>query len=153
MRSISLKRNKKGVSPIIATLLLIVIAVAAAVVTYAFVTGFIGTATSQSNQQGAMSVDTGSVVLRANDSGAIITVYVRNTGTKSEILTSAYVDNALITNGTGVSVNYNPASAQIAPNAVCTVTISSTANWANAAAHTVKLVATDGTPVAYSVHS
>jgi len=33
----TLKLNRKGVSPIIATLLLIVIAVAAAVVTYSFV--------------------------------------------------------------------------------------------------------------------
>jgi flagellin-like protein len=47
----------KGVSPIISTLLLIVIAVCAAVVTYAFVTGFIGTATSQSQSQQPSCVD------------------------------------------------------------------------------------------------
>jgi len=145
-----LSKNKKGVSPIIATLLLIVIAVAAAVVTYAFVTGFIGTATSQSNQQGAMSIDTGNVVTLANSSTSI-TVYVRNTGTKSETLSVVYVDNALQTDSANVFFGFAPAV--IAPNAVSTVTITSTLNWADASAHTVKVVATDGTPVAYAVHS
>ena len=141
MRTISLKRNKKGVSPIIATLLLIVIAVAAAVVTYAFVTGFIGTATSQSNQQGQMSIDTGTV----NATTGLITVYVRDAGTKSEVLTTAYVDNVakVATWGFG--------NATLAPNQVMSVTIAGAYN--DAQAHTVKIVAQDGTPVAYSVHS
>jgi flagellin-like protein len=135
-----LSKNKKGVSPIIATLLLIVIAVAAAVVTYAFVTGFIGTATSQSNQQGAMVIDTASV----NSSG--ILTYVRNTGTKSEILSVAYVDNVAQT------VTFGWANATIAPNQVITAYITGS-NWADSVAHQVKIVASDGTPVAASVHS
>jgi len=56
MKPIVLK-SKKGVSPIIATLLLIVIAVAAAVVTYSFVMGFIGTGTASQGQQGQLSMD------------------------------------------------------------------------------------------------
>ncbi|MEN3052174.1 MAG: archaellin/type IV pilin N-terminal domain-containing protein, partial [Candidatus Methanosuratincola petrocarbonis] len=52
-----LPKCKKGVSPIIATLLLIVIAVAAAVVTYSFVMGFIGTSTNPSGQQGQLTYD------------------------------------------------------------------------------------------------
>lgn len=136
-----LSKNKKGVSPIIATLLLIVIAVAAAVVTYAFVTGFIGTATSQSNQQGAMSIDTGSVT------NASIVVYVRNTGTKAENLTTVYVDNVLIPSGVTFGAN-NP----LAPGMTTTVTITAS-GYADGIAHTVKVMAADGTPVAYSVHS
>jgi flagellin-like protein len=154
MKIFSLRRNKKGVSPIIATLLLIVIAVAAAVVTYAFVTGFIGTATAQSTQQGAMSIDTGTVTgagTVANPS--IITVYVRNTGTKSEVLSTAYVDNILIAPAS-VTVTYQGVATSLAPGLTCTVVVkSTTVNWADAAAHTVKIVASDGTPVAYPVHS
>jgi flagellin-like protein len=155
MKTISLKQNKKGVSPIIATLLLIVIAVAAAVVTYAFVTGFIGTATAQSTQQGAMSIDTGTVT------GTGITVYVRNTGTKSEVLGTAYVDNVLIggfEKVAGTVATFDPAvvapaqTLTLAPGATCTVIVAGT-TWADGAAHTVKIVASDGTPVAYPVHS
>ena len=39
--------NKKGISPVIATLLLIIIAVAAAILTYLWVTGYIGTLQQQ----------------------------------------------------------------------------------------------------------
>jgi flagellin-like protein len=49
--------NKKGVSPIIATLLLIVIAVAAAVVTYSFVMGITGTTTGTTIAQGQLTYD------------------------------------------------------------------------------------------------
>src|SRR5512137_1507750 len=82
--SIIPKMNKKGVSPIIATLLLIVIAVAAAVVTYAFVTGFIGTAGGSAQQTGSMSFD----IAQINPDNSI-TVIVRNTGTKALTLTTA----------------------------------------------------------------
>ncbi|RLE66077.1 MAG: type IV pilin, partial [Thermoprotei archaeon] len=41
-----MKFNKRGVSPVIAVLLLIVIAVAAAVLTYLWVLGYIGTVQS-----------------------------------------------------------------------------------------------------------
>jgi flagellin-like protein len=54
------KSNHKGVSPIIATLLLIAIAVAAAVVTYAFITGFIGTNAQQPSIYHTYSLDLGS---------------------------------------------------------------------------------------------
>jgi flagellin-like protein len=50
MKKMSLKKflnSKKAISPILATLLLIVIAVAAIVVTYAWITTYMGSATSQ----------------------------------------------------------------------------------------------------------
>jgi flagellin-like protein len=148
MRSFRIKKNKKGVSPIIATLLLIVIAVAAAVVTYSFVTGFIGTATSQSKTQGQMSVDTGSVT-----NATSITLYVRDTGTQPETLSTVYVDGVLLTANTTVSITL---PGTIAPNNVGTVIITDntgTVTWNTGSAHEVKLVATDGTPVEYSVSS
>ncbi|MCS7098706.1 MAG: hypothetical protein NZ922_06985, partial [Candidatus Methanomethyliaceae archaeon] len=54
--------NRKGISPIIATLLLIVITVAAAVVTYTFTMGFVGTTTATTGTaQGQLSYDAYSV--------------------------------------------------------------------------------------------
>ncbi|MEN3016974.1 MAG: archaellin/type IV pilin N-terminal domain-containing protein [Candidatus Methanosuratincola petrocarbonis] len=85
-----LPKSKKGVSPIIATLLLIVIAVAAAVVTYSFVMGFIGTSTNPSGQQGQMSID--SATIYANGS---FNIYVRNTGSKALTVDAVYINNRL----------------------------------------------------------
>ena len=44
----NLMKERKGISPIIATLLLILIAIAAGVIVYAYVIGFIGNSTSNS---------------------------------------------------------------------------------------------------------
>jgi len=50
--------KRKGVSPIIATLLLILIAIAAGVATYAFVAGWISGATKNTNaQQASLQLD------------------------------------------------------------------------------------------------
>ena len=69
-----LKRNAKGISPLIATLLLIAIAVAASVITYSWVMSMIG---SQS-QQAQTQVRTGTITWDiANDNCSIV---VRNTG-------------------------------------------------------------------------
>jgi flagellin-like protein len=143
-----MKRNKKGVSPIIATLLLIVIAVAAAVVTYAFVTGFIGTATAQSHLQGTMIIDYGNITSATN-----IIVYARNTGTNPEILGTAYVDNTLIPTAT-VTYGGVVAPVTLAPGAVVIVSITSaSAVWDDGISHLVRIVANDGTPVVYGMHT
>ncbi|MEM4214662.1 MAG: archaellin/type IV pilin N-terminal domain-containing protein [Candidatus Methanomethylicaceae archaeon] len=86
--------DRRGVSPIIATLLLIVIAVAAAVVTYTFVMGFVGTGTQTStNVQGQLTYDSYSV---NGTSSSSITAYIRNTGGKAVVLNSVYVDGVKI---------------------------------------------------------
>jgi len=80
--------NMKGVSPIIATLLLIVIAVAGAVVTYAFVTNFIGsslpTGTTQFETIGIDAV---------NYSNGTLYIAVRNTDNKAVHVDSLYIEN------------------------------------------------------------
>jgi flagellin-like protein len=139
MKTISLKQNKKGVSPIIATLLLIVIAVAAAVVTYAFVTGFIGTATTNANQPGQMSVDS----YQITGPNAVI-AYVRNTGTKNLNVTTAYLDGLI---ATGIPATGVPLSTGI----VGTLTLGGGVNLDNGASHTLRIVAADGTQVSISI--
>jgi len=89
--------NKKGVSPVIATLLLIVIAVAAAVVTYTFVMGFVGTSTaSASTVQGQLTYDAYKV--EGTTGNANITIYLRNIGGKSVTVSAVYVAGTLYTN-------------------------------------------------------
>ncbi|MEM4608746.1 MAG: archaellin/type IV pilin N-terminal domain-containing protein [Candidatus Methanomethylicaceae archaeon] len=93
-------KNKKAISPIIATLLLIVITVAAAVVTYTFVMGFVGTGTATTGAaQGQLSYDSFSVESKNDNSN--ITIYLRNIGGKAVVLNAVYVD--------GVAYDYNDA--------------------------------------------
>ncbi|MEM1669629.1 MAG: archaellin/type IV pilin N-terminal domain-containing protein [Candidatus Methanomethylicaceae archaeon] len=88
-------KNKKAISPIIATLLLIVITVAAAVVTYTFVMGFVGTGTATTGAaQGQLSYDSFNV---NGTSYSSITIYLRNIGGKAVVLNAVYVDGKLYT--------------------------------------------------------
>ncbi|MDI9608986.1 MAG: hypothetical protein QFX34_01745 [Candidatus Verstraetearchaeota archaeon] len=138
MRKFSLK-SKKGVSPIIATLLLIVIAVAAAVVTYSFVMGFIGTGTGQSGTTGQINIESYSI---QNNQTVF---YVRNVGNKLVTVTSAYVD--------GVSYTINPANQNLNIGAVQQFTIAYTSADAGATSHTLKVVCADGTQASISIRA
>jgi flagellin-like protein len=140
--SIIPRMNKKGVSPIIATLLLIVIAVAAAVVTYAFVTGFIGTSSGSATQTGAMSVDS----VAADVSADQILVYVRNSGSKALDLTtpSVYID------GVAEAAANIAGGAALPVGSVITLTITPAATITAGQASQLRIVAADGTPVQVS---
>jgi flagellin-like protein len=77
-------RCKKGISPILATLLLIVIAVAAVIVTYAWVMTFTGTQTQQA----------GVLLVQENvswPSDTTVNVIIRNTGTSNAKITAVYI--------------------------------------------------------------
>lgn len=140
MKIRSLKRNKKGISPIIATLLLIVIAVAAAVVVYAFVSGFVSSTTKTTTAEGTLSIPDAAITGATN-----ITVYVENIGTQTENITTAYVDNLQVTlntaaNGSGTTWD------SVSPGTTVTLYLSSaSATWNDGSAHTIKIVCPDGT--------
>jgi len=81
-------KNNKGVSPVIAVLLLIVIAVAASVITYSWITWFL---TSQQQQAASMirieEVDLSRVVTEEE-----LTIYVRNIGTVKVTIDTVYIN-------------------------------------------------------------
>src|SRR3990170_1642965 len=87
MRKMSIRKmlnSKKAISPILATLLLIVIAVAAIVVTYAWITTYMGNATQQA----------GFIPYKANvnfRAGNLITIDIGNSGTSSGQVVQVYV--------------------------------------------------------------
>lgn len=76
-------KSKKAISPILATLLLIVIAVAAIVVTYAWVMTYMGTTTQQA----------GFIPYKANVafSTGTITIDIGNSGTSSGKIAAIYI--------------------------------------------------------------
>ena len=81
--------QKKGISPIIATLLLILIAIAAGVIVYAYVIGFIGASTSNSGgTTNTLSID--QVTFSSKASNFPVTVYVRNEGPTSESFNTGF---------------------------------------------------------------
>ncbi|MEM0011233.1 MAG: archaellin/type IV pilin N-terminal domain-containing protein [Candidatus Bathyarchaeia archaeon] len=82
--------RRKGVSPVIATLLLIVIAVAAAVLAYIWVTGYMGTLQAQA---GAQQVQERIKIegVKISSDGTIQTVYVRNIGDTQVKIVAVYL--------------------------------------------------------------
>ena len=80
----NIRRAQKAISPILATLLLIVIAVAAIVVTYAWIMTYMGNA---GNQAGVMLYK---VNVRFYDNGTSIDIDVGNSGTSGTQITQVY---------------------------------------------------------------
>ena len=80
------EKNRKGISTFIATLLLMVLAVAAGVVIYAYTMGYLGGFGSPT-QMGAISIDSGSF----DASAGTLTVYIRNIGRTSVLPQDAYI--------------------------------------------------------------
>ncbi len=94
----NISKSKKAISPILATLLLIVIAVAAIVVTYAWVMTYMSSAGQQAG------------VLLKKDAPCLwqpgnITIYVRNTGTSDAEIDAVYINSV-----SQSTVDYIPAN-------------------------------------------
>ena len=101
--------SKKAISPILATLLLIVIAVAAIVVTYAWVMTYM---TSTGTQAGIMLRE--DAVSWSNSSSIII--YVRNVGTADATIDAVYIGTSSTNMTLQSSVTYNPTTKLVEKN-------------------------------------
>jgi flagellin-like protein len=81
--------GKKGISPIIATLLLILIAIAAGVIVYAYVIGFVGNSTGNSGGNIAtLSMD--QVTFAAATSAVPVQAFLRNEGPVTDSFTANF---------------------------------------------------------------
>jgi flagellin-like protein len=102
------RRKSKAISPIIATLILIVIAVVAGVMLYGFVTGFMAKTTSSTGAITTISINSAGV----SNSGKSANVVVTNTGTSSVTITQVNLlnasTNALIASTTSLDTNTIP---------------------------------------------
>ena len=88
-----MKTLRKGISPIIATVLLILIAIATGIVIYAFATGWIGGRLNQgSGPQAVLVVETGYWNDTNPSNGNVsFVLYVRNDGGAPANITRAYI--------------------------------------------------------------
>ena len=91
--------RRKGVSPVIATLLLIVIAVVAAVLTYLWVTGYMGKVTGTVEQTATQQLQERIKINAVQVSDTTVTLSVANIGDVDVTISAAYV---LFQNGTMV---------------------------------------------------
>ena len=129
-------KSKEGISPILATLLLIVIAVAAVIVTYAWVMTFTTTQTSKAGKM--IEFDEA----RINSASDIVTVYVRNSGTEAVTLDKVYIDGADYTQYVSSPANFATAGSSLAVDDVVTVTLNGTSaglNFASGSSYKVKV--------------
>ena len=131
--------EKKGISTFIATLLLMVLAVAAGAIIYAYTMGYLG-GLGSSETPGTLSLDSAKGYI--NDT---IIAYVRNIGKGSVKIDSVYVE------GTKVSIT-KPSDTTISEGAVVKFVIdASSVNLESGKTYEVKLVATDGTNLVFTV--
>jgi len=137
--------SRRGVSVIIAALLLIAIAVAAAVLLYVFSIGLLGSLSSSGGQQTKQQL-----ILEAYNWGSAsnLVLNLRNTGSAS-----VNVDGAdVFVNGTKVT-NPGGCSGSLAPQGSCILTIDASAIPSapvSGVAYVIKMVTPDGAVFSYS---
>jgi len=145
--------TNRGISTIIAALLLIAIAIAAGVLLYVFSMGLIGSLQGTGGQQAKDQV-----IMEAYNwqtSGSLV-VNVRNTGSTTVNLAGAdWYLGGLIQTTVGIA---NPSggtcttTTAVAPGTACTVTLTVTAaSFSNGVAYVLKIGLPDGGVMSYSV--
>ena len=123
--------SKKAISPILATLLLIVIAVAAIVVTYAWVMTYM---TSTGTQAGIM-LRKDAVSWSSNS----IIIYVRNVGTADATIDAVYIGTSSTNMTLQSSVTYNPTTRLVEKNGG-NITITVTYSWTSKTTYYFRIV-------------
>jgi archaeal type IV pilus assembly protein PilA len=116
----SMIKSKKGISPILATLLLIVIAVAAVIVTYAWVITFTESTTSQAGA--ILTVEN----IRFDTATDDIVITIRNSGTADGTVDSVYVgtSSSNLVLQSASDVDPSPANGIVEAGSTLTLTIS-----------------------------
>jgi flagellin-like protein len=128
-------RSKKAISPILATLLLIVIAVAAIVVTYAWIMAYMGTTTQQAE------VKLGIANVNFNSTSGDITIDIQNTGTSGTEISAVYVGTSSATAAKQMPTQRLPLS--LGASQIVSITIQDY-NWVAGETYYFKVVSTSG---------
>ena len=115
-----MRRKSKAISPIIATLILIVITVVAGVMLYGFVTGFMAKTSSSTGAIAQIAIDSAGVSSGGLSSGGQgATISLTNTGTTSVTITQVN----LLDPGTGALIATSTSLSQTTVSGGQTVTI------------------------------
>jgi len=118
----NLLKSKKAISPILATLLLIVIAVAAIVVTYAWIMTY----TSSTTVQAGIMLKEDAV---SWPNASSIVIYVRNIGTADATIDAVYIGTSSTNLTRQTTVDYDPSSKVVLKDGGNTIMITVTYQW------------------------
>jgi flagellin-like protein len=135
------KRSIKAISPVIATLLMIAIAVVASLVVYAWVTGYIGGKTTTAGKAIAIPSFSGVANPGTPNFGNLV-VYVQNVGQGTVEVSAVYVDDALIDNA---DLAYDPTPPGEVISEGNTVKITIDKDFDLTVKHSIKVTTTEGT--------
>lgn len=142
--------EKRGISPIIATLLLILIAIASGVILYAYVIGFVGSSTQNEGiVVSTISIDNACISVSTNHCNASkYSITIRNLGTNT--ISSANSPSAQIyltdISTSATSSTTCPITSQIAPGSTLTCNGASITGFSPSSGDTIsiKVVMPDG---------
>ncbi|MEM4016455.1 MAG: type IV pilin [Fervidicoccaceae archaeon] len=140
---IMMPASRKAVSPLIATLLLVLISIAAASLIYVFVTGYIsGSAGQRPTAQSQIVIEAASL----NATNKEVTVYVRNVG-QQEIPSGNWSIYLYDLNGTMVGYNVTYTASSLGPGSLLQInaTVTNTTTIAPGSYYDVKVVSPVGT--------
>jgi len=142
MKISDMLRSKRAFSPVIAALILMLIAVAAGVVLYGYIMGWLGGATNvPPSTKGELQFD--SLYATAGSPGTIM-VYVRNVGQKEMTLSRVYVNGE---NKTFTLSDYTLSIDEV--SGAISISHTMTAGYT----YEVKATCTDGTSISQSVEA
>ena len=137
------KSTKKGVSPVIAVLLMIAIAVAAAILVYVWAMGLIGTLTGTGGQQVKEQI-----IMDAYNwqtPAGPMTIYMRNVGSSQIIVDAVYVGGASAASNMNSQLTLQSTASPIA------VSIPTSISPTSGVAYTVKVITKTGGVFTFSV--
>lgn len=137
-------KSRKGISPILATLLLIVIAVAAVIVTYAWVLTFTSTTTSQAGT--VLSVE--NIRFHNISTTDYVEVIIRNSGTADAKVVEVYAGTSSTTLAVQSSVSYDPSTQLVSAGSSLNVTI--TYDWTEGTRYYFKMATEAGQTLPFS---
>jgi len=135
-------KTKKAISPILATLLLIVIAVAAIVVTYAWIMTYMSAQTTQAG------------VLLSKDavswpSNNYIIIYVRNVGTSDATIDAIYIGTSATNLEKQTNVQFTPANQIVEANGGL-INITVTYTWSSDTTYYFRIAPKTGPPLEFN---
>jgi len=153
------KRKKRGISTFIATLLLMVLAVSAGVVIYAYVMGYLG-GFGGTETLGSMSLDNAKLTIAPESINTYLKVYIRNTGKVALTPVTAYIDGVKVDLTYDLNGGESPDTWPVIEGAVFllhidyddyTPAIPGHFKWEAGKTYTIKVICKDNTQLSFSV--
>ncbi|MEM2228014.1 MAG: archaellin/type IV pilin N-terminal domain-containing protein [Candidatus Bathyarchaeia archaeon] len=139
MKVLGRKLNRKAVSPVIATLLMIAIAVAASILVYVWSMGLVGSLQGTGGQQTREQLIMEAYVATATP----IRLYLRNVGPTTSVVSAVYIEGVPASSFSG-TITYAPGSTGV-------LTVSPGQTLTLGASYTVKIVTASGAVFSYSI--